>query len=170
MVLKIRVSVVLSKSAKLMRLKWRRKRGVVGLRPPPGGPIAEQSTVSTMLCHAFSFRSYQPPLSMNWRSNSIGGCAPYVSTSGMLRSSTKMMAFWPSGGPYTPLRRLSSFSSMVSCVIPAVVLAEKPRQSGLYLSWFRLLSSVFMMLADLPVPVGPQMSTGMSSLRSSSRR
>ena len=59
--------------------------------------------------------AHQPWWSMNCLRSSIGGCAPYSSTSGMFRSSTKMTWFFPTGGPNTPLRRLSSFPSMMSC-------------------------------------------------------
>ena len=38
----------------------------------------------------------------------MGGCAPYCSLAGMFRSSTKMTHFFPTGGPKTPLRRLSN--------------------------------------------------------------
>lgn len=58
MVLKIRVSVPLSNSRKQRILKWRRNRGVIWLRPPPGGPIAPITTVSIIVCHVISFRLY----------------------------------------------------------------------------------------------------------------
>lgn len=35
-------------------LKCRRKRGVTGLRPPPGGPMAPRNCISTILLNAFS--------------------------------------------------------------------------------------------------------------------
>ena len=41
--------------------------------------------------------------------------SPSALTVGMLRSSTKMMAFLPVGGPNTPLRRRSSLASMRYC-------------------------------------------------------
>lgn len=53
----------------------------------------------------FKFRiylSYQKPWSNHWRSNSIGGWAPYFSNAGMLRSSTKMHIFLLPTGPYIP--------------------------------------------------------------------
>ena len=87
------------KSVKQRRLKWRSRRGVMAERPPPGGPMAATSSASSIILKEFSPRSYQPPWSQNWRSSSMGGCAPYFSTSGMLRSSTKMMHFMPEGGP-----------------------------------------------------------------------
>lgn len=43
----------------------------------------------------------------------------------------------PMGGPYTPLRRLSSFDMMMFCVWAAVVCAEKLIIRGLYTSLFR---------------------------------
>jgi hypothetical protein len=38
----------------------------------------------------------------------MGGCAPYFSRLGMLGSYTNTMSILPIGGPYSPLRRLSS--------------------------------------------------------------
>jgi hypothetical protein len=42
----------------------------------------------------------------------------------MFKSSTKMTARFPIGGPYTPFRRLSSLASMMSCDWLAEVCAE----------------------------------------------
>lgn len=36
-------------SVKARKLKWRRKRAVTGLRPPPGGPMAHTKFTSTRL-------------------------------------------------------------------------------------------------------------------------
>ena len=47
--LKMRDMVESLNSLMVMVLKWRRKRGVTGLRPPPGGPMAAMSSVSTRL-------------------------------------------------------------------------------------------------------------------------
>ena len=52
---------------------------------------------------------------------------------------TTPTAFLPSGGPKTPLRRLSSLDMMMFCVWLALVCAEKLRMFGLYTS----LSSLF---------------------------
>ena len=91
-------------------------------------------------------------------SSSMGGCAPYSSTCGMLRSSTNTTIFLPIGGPNTPLRRLSSFPSTTSCVWFAEVCAEKfmnrydqlePSVSSASREMCRLMYAV------LPVPVGP---------------
>ena len=38
-----------SSSVKDMKLKWRERRGVMGLRPPPGGPMAHTKLMSTNL-------------------------------------------------------------------------------------------------------------------------
>ena len=38
-----------SSSVKEMWLKWRENRGVTGLRPPPGGPMAPTNVMSTSL-------------------------------------------------------------------------------------------------------------------------
>lgn len=42
----------------VMVLKCRRKRGVTGLRPPPGGPIAAMIWISTRWMGLVSLRSY----------------------------------------------------------------------------------------------------------------
>ena len=47
--LKMRDMVVSLNSLIEMVLKCRRKRGVTGFRPPPGGPIAAMSKMSTKL-------------------------------------------------------------------------------------------------------------------------
>lgn len=53
--LKIRVMAESLNSLMVMVLKWRRKRGVTGLRPPPGGPMAAISRVSTrVICEKTS--------------------------------------------------------------------------------------------------------------------
>lgn len=56
---------------------------------------------------------YQFPWSKYWRSSSIGGCAPNTSFAGIFMSSTKMMHFFPMGGPYTPFRLLSSLDIII---------------------------------------------------------
>ena len=116
-----------------------------------------------------SLRSYQPPASNHWRSSSIGGCAPYSSTIGMLMSSTKTMNFFPAVGPYTPLRRFSHFESMRSCVWFALVWAEKVMHSGTYLS-LKPVCRCELMLTVLPVPVGPDIITCLLFVTSSSSR
>ena len=80
-------------------LKCRTNRGVTSFRPPPGGPMLAMNWTSTMFRIVLSDRSYQPSWSIHCRSSSIGGWAPYVSSAGMFRSSTKMMHFMPNGGP-----------------------------------------------------------------------
>jgi len=79
--------------------KCRSMRGVTGLRPPPGGPIAAINCVSTRNILLVSFKSYQCRWSKNWRSSSIGGWAPYISLAGMFMSSIKIIAFLFGGGP-----------------------------------------------------------------------
>mmetsp|Transcript_9912 Transcript_9912/g.31209 ORF Transcript_9912/g.31209 Transcript_9912/m.31209 type:complete len:244 (-) Transcript_9912:835-1566(-) len=136
-------------------LKCRKKRGVTGFRPPPGGPHASTITESTTLRHVNVLRSYHPPAHNHCRSSSIGGCAPYTSTSGMFRSSTNTTACLPNGGPNTPLRRLRSLPSMMSCVWLALVCAEKLMNSGWYTSGSISCNSLLMVDTDLPVPVSP---------------
>mmetsp|Transcript_9472 Transcript_9472/g.22057 ORF Transcript_9472/g.22057 Transcript_9472/m.22057 type:complete len:276 (-) Transcript_9472:2589-3416(-) len=156
-----------SNSVKAMMLKWRMKRPVMGLRPPPGGPIAPMKVRSTILRKEFSFRSYQPPWSIHCLSSSIGGCAPYSSSTGMLRSSTRKMQRMPCGGPSTNLRRLSSLASMMSCTCDASVRAEKVKNCVVHLLASSALSSA-LTVTVLPVPVGPQ--TSAARLQSSSVR
>lgn len=50
--------------------------------------------------------SNQYPWSTHCRRTSIGGCAPYFSLAGILRSSTNTTVFFPIGGPYIPRLRL----------------------------------------------------------------
>ncbi len=88
MALKIVAMASSSKSFIVMVLRWRRKRAVMGLRPPPGGPIAPTNWMSTSFMPVFSLRSYQFQWSNHCLSSSMGGCAPYVSQIGMFRSST----------------------------------------------------------------------------------
>lgn len=96
-----------------MMLKWRCRRGVIAALPPPGGPMADMKYMSSILLNGFSFdlRSYHPLWSIYCLRSSRGGYAPYSSFFGILRSSTKTVYFLPTGGPKTPLRRLSNFSS-----------------------------------------------------------
>lgn len=61
-------------------------------------------SIPVLLLSPMAFLSYQPLWSIHCLSSSIGGCAPYTSTAGMLRSSTKKTKFLPRGGPNTPLR------------------------------------------------------------------
>lgn len=49
MVVKMRPTLLSDISVKEMKLKWRRKRLVTGLRPPPGGPMAATNCVSMMV-------------------------------------------------------------------------------------------------------------------------
>mmetsp|Transcript_6911 Transcript_6911/g.16611 ORF Transcript_6911/g.16611 Transcript_6911/m.16611 type:complete len:242 (-) Transcript_6911:590-1315(-) len=158
-------------------LKWRRKRGVTSWRPPPGGPIEPTNTMSMMARKPRSpVRSYQPPWSNHWRRISIGGCAPYSSRLGMLRSSTCTMNFLPAGGPNVPRLRLSSLASIMSWVMLADVCAEKlmvyGRAFGLTALPLTLVEPprYCEMLTVLPVPVSPTMRTWRSCMRSKSRR
>lgn len=54
----ILVMVESSNVVMLMVLKCRRKRGVTGFRPPPGGPMAPTIWMSTRWIGDVSFRSY----------------------------------------------------------------------------------------------------------------
>mmetsp|Transcript_17181 Transcript_17181/g.65158 ORF Transcript_17181/g.65158 Transcript_17181/m.65158 type:complete len:248 (-) Transcript_17181:1028-1771(-) len=146
-------------SVKQITLRWRIMRGEMALRPPPGGPIAAATRVSSRRMKVLSSRLYQPLLSVIWRSSSMGGWAPYSSICGMLRSSTKMTHVWPGRGPYTPLRRRSILRSTWFWVKSALVCAEKPITIGIHCSRGSVRSSRRFMSTLLPVPVGPQAST-----------
>ena len=111
---KIRIIVSSLNELIATMLKWRRNRGVTGLRPPPGGPIAARNWTSCSTILVVSFRSYQWPWSKNCRRSSMGGWAPYISRAGMFMSSMKMIAFLPMGGPKKPLRRLSILDMMMN--------------------------------------------------------
>mmetsp|Transcript_24874 Transcript_24874/g.57544 ORF Transcript_24874/g.57544 Transcript_24874/m.57544 type:complete len:253 (-) Transcript_24874:6332-7090(-) len=148
-----------SNGTKLTTLKCRTYRCVMRVRPPPGGPIAAMNCVSTIWRYSFSSRLYQPAWSIHCRKISIGGCAPYSSLAGMFRSSTKTMQVLFSGGPRTPLRRLSSLPSMMSCVAFAVVCAEKLTLIDIHESSEPFRSLWFFTETLLPVPVSPVQST-----------
>ena len=128
---KMCVSMASLSSVKHRRRKWRRRRGGTKLRPPPGRPIAAATTASSTALNSFSARSYQPPWSTSCRSSSSGGMAPHFSGSGRFTSSTNTMHVWPGGGPYTPRRRLSSFTSTMPCVAAALVRAENATNTGM---------------------------------------
>lgn len=121
-------------STKAKKWKWRKRRAVTGFRPPPGGPIAATKFTSMMVRKSpMFFLSYQPnenrelffwrktavkdfPLkSIHCRMSSMGGCAPYTSKAGILKSSMKKICRLSTGGPNTPLRLRSSFESIKSC-------------------------------------------------------
>jgi len=87
-------------SAKESMCILRSIRLVITCRPPPGGPMAATRVTSTMNLYLSVLRSYQPPWSTHWRISSTGGCAPYVSRAGMLKSSMKMTNCLPSIGPH----------------------------------------------------------------------
>jgi hypothetical protein len=95
--------------------------GVSTALPPDGGAAQAISVLSATSFHVQAPRSYIPFLSTKSRSSSIGGCAPYSSTAGMLMSSTKMAIFLPGGAPYSVLFFFSSFSSILYCVLAEVV-------------------------------------------------
>ena len=95
-----------------------------------------------------------------WRSSSTGGDAPYVSSAGMLTSSTNMTIRLPGGGPSSVFFFFSSFDSMVSCVRFALVCAEKESSTLAHdepsdepLSTMRVSMSA--MTTDLPTPEWP---------------
>mmetsp|Transcript_18361 Transcript_18361/g.62467 ORF Transcript_18361/g.62467 Transcript_18361/m.62467 type:complete len:229 (+) Transcript_18361:2307-2993(+) len=160
-----------SKGVMETRLKCLRYRGVTSFRPPPGGPMAATNCTSTKVRKLWSERSYHPLWSMNCLRSSMGGCAPYVSFSGMFRSSMKSTQRLPSGGPNTPLRRLSSLPSIMSCVWFALVCAEKLTAIDWYTLWSRppFGASLRFIYMVLPVPVGPAYRTWCLCVSSVSR-
>jgi hypothetical protein len=50
----------LSNGVSEMMLKWRSKRFVIGVRPPPGDPIAASNWTSTNVLKQAPSTSYQP--------------------------------------------------------------------------------------------------------------
>eukprot|EP00982_Pelagococcus_subviridis_P001395 11123-Pelagococcus_subviridis.AAC.1 len=120
--------------------------------------MAATKDVCTTLLNALS-RPYHPPWSSNCLKSSIGGCDPYASRAGRFKSSTKKIARFPGGGPYSPLRRLSSRRSTCSCVAFADVRALNPitLASCVSLSRPRRYRETY---AVFPVPVGPHRSSG----------
>mmetsp|Transcript_37027 Transcript_37027/g.77344 ORF Transcript_37027/g.77344 Transcript_37027/m.77344 type:complete len:218 (+) Transcript_37027:6008-6661(+) len=146
----------------LSMVKNRKNRPVTTFLPPPGGPHALTSTVSTILLQNSFFLSHMPPyglqcstVSMTRRKSSIGGWAPYSSRAGIFTSSTKQINFFPTGGPTTPFLLLSSFISIISCVLLLEVCAEKLMVNGARLSGSTNLLSESAIMTDLPVPVSP---------------
>jgi len=71
------------------------------------------------------------------------------------------MHFFPTGGPNTPFLLRSSFAMMISWVWLAEVRAEKLMQLGVYFSLGSFTKKLLLMI-DLPVPVGPTNSMGIS--------
>eukprot|EP00967_Tisochrysis_lutea_P005320 scaffold6363_cov25-Tisochrysis_lutea.AAC.6 len=132
--------------------------------------MAATNCTSTISRNVHSFRSYQPSWSIHWRSSSMGGCAPYVSSAGMLRSSTNTMHFFPSGGPKMPLRRLSSWPSIMPWHTSARVCAEKLRKMGLYVAGERPCNSRSRTSVVLPVPVDPHTKSGVPRAKRTSVR
>ena len=141
----------------------------MGARPPPGGPIAATKRQSCIVRKVLS-RAYHPWWSMNCRSSSMGGCAPYFSFWGMFRSSIMITSSLPTGGPKKPLRRLSSLASIKYCVTLAEVLAEKPTKLGGEYFSLSIASRCPCKYTDLPVPVGPQNRMGFWFFRARSAR
>mmetsp|Transcript_8700 Transcript_8700/g.26129 ORF Transcript_8700/g.26129 Transcript_8700/m.26129 type:complete len:209 (+) Transcript_8700:8249-8875(+) len=141
--------------------KCRTNRGDTGLRPPPGGAHPAIRVTSSISFHRPAFsRSYKPWKSWYCRNNSMGGCEPYVSSFGMLRSSTKMHTFFSRGAPRTFFLRFSSFDSIIFWVRSDDVCAEKLRISGTSLpSLAAIESRQSFAITDLPTPVSPVKST-----------
>ena len=73
----------------------------------------------------YVFSSWKPARVVHPLAQNLDGRLRVLLFAGMFRSSTKTNAVEPSGGPSTPLRRLSSFESMMSCVWFEPVCAEK---------------------------------------------
>ena len=115
MVEKIRVHrlLVLHRRVGHSKLKWRKKRGVTGLRPAAGRAHATTSTACRPSRNgqlATSGRTSRPgrdplPQQLDGRLRAV------LLARGMLMSSTKMTYFFPAIGPPSRfLRRLSSFA------------------------------------------------------------
>jgi hypothetical protein len=73
--------------------------GVITALPPDGGAAQAMTVLSTISFQLHSPLSYIPLRSIKSLRSSMGGCAPYSSTAGMLISSTKIAIFLPGGAP-----------------------------------------------------------------------
>mmetsp|Transcript_5678 Transcript_5678/g.16564 ORF Transcript_5678/g.16564 Transcript_5678/m.16564 type:complete len:209 (+) Transcript_5678:491-1117(+) len=130
------------------------KRGSTIALAPPGGAMADMDCMSLMCLSESSLRSYTKPLSNRSLRSAMGCCVPYVSTRGMLRSSTKMRRRLPAGGPNVSLVRFSMESSMAACTSRAEVRLEKLMVSDSVRSgdWFMMKSRTIVVFA---VPESP---------------
>lgn len=138
-----------------IKLKWRVNLAVKLLLPPPGGAEQIHKIVSWISFQNLSFLSYNPPLSIKNRSNSIGGWAPYSSTDGMLISSINTAVFLFGFAPSNVFLIFSNLPSIVSYVTYEDVYAEKIK-----LKWSTLLVSCIYVriverITDFPVPLIP---------------
>ena len=95
--------------------------GVMTALAPPGGAAHEIKVVSSTSFQSHSPLMYRPFLSRKSLRSSIGGCAPYSSTAGMLISSMNTAIFLPAVAPRVFLFFFSSFSSILYCVLFDVV-------------------------------------------------
>ena len=125
MMVKIWEMVFPSSSFVFIMLKCLMNLGVTLVLPPPGGPKAVRIKMFSIFMNCWSFLLYQPLWSINCLRSSIGGWAPYYYFLGIFRSSTKMMYFFPTGAPKTPLFIFSNLRSMESWVLLAEVWALK---------------------------------------------
>ena len=91
----------------------------------------------------------------------MGGCAPYFSLAGMLRSSTNTSILRPAGAPSRFLRFFSRLASSASCRLPEEVCAEKFTSAAAKAGASPLImpASASAMMTDLPTPVSPANST-----------
>ena len=85
----------------------------------------------------------QPWWSIHCLNNSIGGCAPYFSNAGILKSSTNITDFFPFCGPNTPCFLFTSFPSIISWVWLALVWAEKLKNTDWYLCKYQNNSAIY---------------------------
>eukprot|EP00964_Phaeocystis_antarctica_P136698 scaffold101154_cov33-Phaeocystis_antarctica.AAC.1 len=96
----------------LSRWKQCSVRGEMTLRPPPGWPMTATVWQPLTYLGVCFLRSYQKEYCMYCLRISSGGCAPKISFSGMLKSSTRTTRVLPPGGAKVSLVRFSIFCSM----------------------------------------------------------
>ena len=144
-------------------LWWRTKRGVSGLRPPPGGPHAHTTVTSAM-----SFQKSLPvveAVAVEELAQQLDGRRGAVR---LERGHVDVVdedapSACPAAGRAACFRRLSSRSSIIDCVrAPAEVCAEKELHASHSppLASFRL--HALAMRTDLPTPEPPQKSVGLA--------
>ena len=107
--------------------------------------MAAMNWMSMSWRYTFSSRSYHPAWSIHCRRISMGGCAPYVSLAGMLRSSTMMSSTCSaraslfacaSSSPAWSSASLSSTSLSTACFSWSIfVLAARESDAALSLAF-----------------------------------
>jgi hypothetical protein len=143
---------------------------VISALPPDGGAAHAISVASTTSFHYQSYLSKRPFLSRKSLNNSIGGWAPYVSTAGILISSTNTAIVFPAGGPNEVLDFFSSLSWIVYWVLIDVVYADMLILIGASVPASFIFWRYVAITAVLPTPDPPVKNRGLWIVRRASRR